>query len=429
MSVPTQFPSITLAARSGAAEMTGLTPGQTLSVRVLGPATGGGTLVQSATQQLALQLPTPPAAGTILHLRVEGRGPDQRLVLLQASPPFSQAAPSPSQSSAALPQFVPPGFSSGGGAANGSVAPQPGTDPARHALAQMVQAALGRQGNVVPLLETIAALGVSATSLPEPVRRLLERIAGMPLRLGEASVGGRSLQQAALGSGLFQESALSGGRVLPPGSDLKGQLLELSQVLRSWLGPEVAAVAPIRPPPPPLRGALPRAPSRSSPGASLSGTPKQAGQRLLDQAEAALSRVRLMQNASLPDETVRMTGSAEWNFDLPFVFNGHFGAMPMQIRRDDSSGGAPGERSWKVRFAVDLGENGEIGAQIALRANQASVMLWATQPGLATAMEGALPQLAEMLSQAGLSPGTLVCRPGPPEGPSRPSGGMLDAVS
>ena len=427
MSVPTQFPSIPLAARPGA-EASGLTPGQTLSVRVLGPGVNGATLVQAGSQQLALQLPMPPAAGTILHLRVEGRGPDQRLVLLQTGPTLTTDAPKQMQAGAALPQSVPQGPGVSPVATAGGTF-QPTADPLRAVLVQMVQAALGRQGSVTALMETIAALGPAAR-LPEPVRRVVGRLAERPMRMDGTPVNGRNLQQAVQGSGLFMEAVLAGGARPAAVADLKGQLLELTQVLRAWLGADVPAAAPVRPPPPPLRGIPPRAPHRSAPPASLPDAPEEVGRKLLDQAEAALSRVRLLQNASLPEEASRTgAGTAEWNLDLPFVLNGHFGAMPLQIRRDEANGGAPGERNWKVRFAIDLGESGEVGAQIGLRGGNVSVLLWATDAATAGAMEQATPELAGMLGQAGLSPGTLVCRSGPPEAPNRPSGGLVDAVS
>ena len=429
MSVPTQFPPIFLAARPGT-EMPGLTPGQTLSARVLGPGANGATLVQAGSQQLALQLPTPLAAGTVLHLRVEARGSDQRLMLLQSSLPLTTAAPKQMQAGAALPQSVPQGQGAPPGMTAGGTAVLATADPLRAALVQVVQTALGRQGSLAALMETIAALGPTAARLPEPVRRVVARLAEGPLRMDGAQVTGRALQQAVQGSGLFMEAALArGGRMLPAG-DLKGQLLELTQALRAWLGADVPSAVPVRPPPPPLRGIPPRAPHSPAPPAPPPGTPEETGQKLLDQAEAALSRVRLMQNASLPEEMGRAgTAPAEWNLDLPFVFNGHFGAMPLQIRRDEANGGAPGERSWKVRFAVNLGESGEVGAQIGLRGHSVSVMLWATDAEVAGAMERAMPELAGMLGEAGLSAGTLVCRPGPPEAPSRPSGGLVDAVS
>lgn len=432
MSMPTQFPPISLALRPGTTDLLGLGVGQTISARVLGPGADGGTLVRVGLQQLTLQLPTPPAAGTVLHLRIDGRTADGRMTLSQLAPPLTPTAPAQVEAGAVLKQFAAggPPTAAAGSAAGGHASTQAPTDPTRLALTQMVQSALGRQGNMAALFTTIAALGPGARHLPEPVRRLLGEIAPHALRLGETPVTGRSVQQAVRTSGIFQEALLStatGGAAVQ--GELKGQLLALSEVLRQWLGAAPAGSVPANMPPP-MRSVAPRAVRTPVDRASPPETGEEAGRRLLDDVEATLSRVRLLQNASLPDETGRPASArSEWNLDLPFVYQGQFGVLPFQIQADEGGGRAEGERGWKVRFAMDLGRSGEVGAQISLRGHRASAMLWATQDATAQAIEDALPDLAQMLTEAGLSPGSLICRRGPPEAASRPSGGIVDATS
>jgi hypothetical protein len=155
---------------------------------------------------------------------------------------------------------------------------------------------------------------------------------------------------------------------------------------------------------------------------------RESARQLLEQTEDALSRVRLLQNASLPDEAVRHNAS-EWNLDLPVILNGQPGVVPFQVQQD-GGGDQPGhERGWRVRFAIDLGDRGEAGAQISLRGGRVSAMLWAEEPATAMALEEDLGWLTAVLSQAGLTPGTLVCRQGAPEAPARMPGGLVDAQS
>lgn len=431
MSMPTQFPSISLAPRPGAMDLLGLGVGQTISARVLGPAAEGGTLVRIGVQQLTLQLPTPPAAGTVLHLRVEGRTADGRVTLSQLAPALTPTAPAQAEAGAGLKQFLaggPPTAGSAPAVHGSTLAP---ADPTRLALTQMVQSALGRQGNMAALFATIGALGPVARHLPEPVRRLLGEIAPHALRLGEAPVAARRLQQAVRTSGIFQEALLStsssGAGVQ---GELKGQLLALSEVLRRWLGAAPANPTPANVPSPPARGVTPRAARTLIDRALPPETGEAAGRRLLNDVEATLSRVRLLQNASLPGETGRAAlERSEWNLDLPFVYQGQFGVLPFQIQADEGGGQAEGERGWKARFAIDLGSSGEVGAQISLRGRRASALLWATEDATAQAIEDALPELAQMLAEAGLAPGTLTCRRGQPEAAGRPSGGIVDATS
>ncbi|MFC0011606.1 flagellar hook-length control protein FliK [Devosia nitrariae] len=433
MSMPTQFPPISLALRPGTTDLLALGVGQTISARVLGPAADGGTLVRIGVQQLTLQLPTPPAAGTVLHLRLEGRTADGRMTLSQLAPALTPTAPAQADAGAALKQFSTggsptPAAESAAAARSSTQAP---TDPTRLALTQMVQSALGRQGNIASLFTTIAALGPVAGHLPEPVRRLLGEIAPHTLRLGETPMAARNLQQAVRTSGIFQEALLSTtGNAGAVQGELKGQLLALAEVLRRWLGNAPTGALPVNGPPPPMRGVAPRAAKTPVHLAPSPETGEEAGRRLLDDVEAALSRVRLLQNASLPDEAGRAASvRSEWNLDLPFVYQGQFGVLPFQIQADEGGSQAEGERGWRVRFAMDLGQSGQVGAQISLHASRASAMLWATEDAMAQAIEDALPELAGMLADAGLAPGTLICRRGRPDSVGRSSGGIVDATS
>lgn len=572
MSFPPLFSSVQLAMRPAAIAALALSPGQILVGRVTGRLPNGATLLQAGAQQLALQMQSTPAVGTVLHLRVEGRGAEMRLVPVQAPLPGVAG-----QGPVVKPDAVPAGS---GGTAQANTAPppspaniappgtQPAADPAKAALTQMVQRAMGRQASLGPLLQTVQALGPVLGQMPEPVRRLATQLLAKSLKLDGPPVDAAALQKAVRQSGIFQESRLAGGtsagtvqadtkselqalsRALrnwagveqpggmrapsapprqasspPPAGALResaalllertdaavaqmrqgpvarqagiallaqtvqnlgpalaqmpepvrriatqllarggsvagesspaqttlkqpgslpGALLSnpaqamapddaevslqtLSRALRQWLGGESQSV-PRNHPALPVRGAPPRAPARVSPPIPAEGA-RESVRTLLEQAEDALARVRLLQNASLPEEAARHHQSAEWNLDLPIILNGQPNVLPFQIQRDGGTEHEGGERGWRVRFAIDLGERGEAGAQVSLRGGRVSVMLWAAEAETTALMEEGLGWLSIALTEAGLTPGTLVCRHGAPDAPARVPGGLVDATS
>jgi len=555
MSFPPLFSSVQLAMRPGAIAALALNPGQVLTGRVTGRLPNGATLFQAGTHQLALQLQSPPAVGTVLNMRVDAHGGEIRLILVppdtvkKAQPGAlhvkSDAGPPPQagnpRTSVTLPPAPPPPANQ-----------VPNSDPVKTVLSQMVQGALGRQASLAPVVQTIQALGPALTQMPEPVRRLATQLLASSLNLDTEALDGAALQKAVRQSGIFQEALLASGVRAGVGQgDIKANLQALSRVLRAWVGRDPQQTMPERvdppqpipaalrqpatlllkqtdsalsqmtqgtaarqastaqvlqtlqllvpaldqmpetvrriatrivdrvtkaealtprsaisqaplptaaatldtmddlqalsralrawlqtgahlgaasKPAPPTRGAPPRAPVQGAAVEEVAPTLRAGAHRLLEQTEDALSRIRLLQHASLPDEAVRGE-PREWNLDLPFVFTGQPNVMPFQIQRDGGSEAEAGEQGWRVRFALNLGEMGEAGAQISLRGSRVSAMLWAAEPETARMMEEGLAALSSTLIAAGLNPGTLVCRHGVPEAPAPAPGGFVDATS
>ncbi|MDN5863499.1 MAG: flagellar hook-length control protein FliK, partial [Salinisphaera sp.] len=280
---------------------------------------------------------------------------------------------------------------------------------AETALAQMRQGPVGRRAGLALLAQTIQNLGPALAQMPEPARRIAVQLLA---RSGSATGEGSPKPAGPLPETLLSNPAKASA---PP--DAEADLRMLSRSLGGWLNGETPHVTPVRPAVP-ARGAPPRAPARIA--ASLPPDSVQDGARmLLEQTEDALSRVRLLQNASLPDEAARHHQAAEWNLDLPVMLNGQPNVMPFQIQRDDGAEHEGGERGWRVRFALDLGERGEAGAQISLRGGRVGVMLWAAEVETTALMEEGLGWLSAALVEAGLTAGTMVCRHGAPETPAR----------
>lgn len=300
--------------------------------------------------------------------------------------------------------------------------PQPPTTP-QAALVQMVQTSAQRQGSVAALTAAVTAIA-GKVALPEPVARAAQQVLAGRLSLN-APLDGAALQKAVLSSGIFQESALAAGRA-PDQTDMKSALLTLRQTLTNWLGQQAAPIAAAMMAPP-VRGGVLRARSAHEPSViNPAATPEEAGKMLLERTDAALSRMRLHQHASLPDPTGKPGG--DWSLDLPVLIGNHQTLLQMQIHRDGKGNAEQdGERGWQMRFALNLPALGEVGAHVSLRSEATGVMLWASEPETAVMLESELPQLRGALAATGLQPGTIIVRRGEPSAAPAPSGHFLDA--
>lgn len=316
------------------------------------------------------------------------------------------------------------GFSPSSPKAGSAAQPAPNT-PQGAAINQMLHQAVPRQasiGGVTAML--VSALGRSG--LPEPVLQAARQVFDNQLVARKGKVDPTTLKNALRSSGLFQEASLASGAVASAKGDTKTGMLALHQNLAQWLGNQ-APVAQANQVPPPLRHVFPRAKlPEIVPEADLGD--EAFGRVLLERSEGALSRLRLQQHASLPD--AQRPGESEWNIDLPLLIGAEQSVLHLQIHHDGSQDQArPEDRGWQVRFAINLADLGEVGAQISLRAQTVGVMLWADRSEVATLLSAALHELREDLAAAGLSLGALVVRDGAPSDPSAPvqAGQFLDA--
>lgn len=383
---------------------------------------------QPATQQalpapLQAQLPlNPPAAAAPPANPVPpppltvSAGATQQTVQRSATPQqVPAAAPNAAHSTPARPE-TPPTLT-----VAPSVPPRlPATPEA--VLAQMMQVSAQGQGSVAALTSALAFIA-GKIALPEPVARAAQQVMAARLPL-DASLDGPVLQKAVQASGIFQESALKSGQAPNP-ADLKSALLTLRQALSSWLGSQAT---PVQPPvmAPPVRGGVLRARPQEAGGIDLGSSPEEAGKVLLDRTEAALSRVRLHQHASLPDPLGKQHG--DWSLDLPVLVGNHQTLLQLQIHRDGRNGADhETETGWQMRFALNLPSLGEVGAQVSLRGGATSIMLWAGEADTAALLEEELPELRTALAATGLRPGSIVVRCGEPSAAPPPSGHFLDA--
>jgi len=314
-------------------------------------------------------------------------------------------------------------------------APPPAGSVAEANLNQATQAA-ARQDSMAPLLQNLSALQGRIGEFPRPVVEAALRLLAGRINLDRAAPTGEGLKQAVLRSGIFLEAL---GRPAmaqsPPQGDAKAALLALRGALTAWLGQDLAPVAPVaRRPQPPTRGAQPRGLRSEAPTLPEAAAPKEAGRTLLGQAEAALSRVRLQQLASLPHDAARTASlgpaaaAAEWNLEVPMLLGHELAMAQLQISRDGKGKGERRERGWRMAFSLNFSALGEVGAQVSLFGQSASVLIWAEEDETATALAQMLPELTPALMAKGLAVGSVRVRHGRPKQVQPQSGQLLDSV-
>src|SRR5690606_13001922 len=110
------------------------------------------------------------------------------------------------------------------------------------ALAQMVQAAVPRQGAVTNLTAALTAIAGRA-ALREPVLRAAQQVLAGRVAIDGIRFDRTTLQTALRGSGVFQEAGLARGQVALPRADMKSALLALRQTLTTWLGQQAPVTA------------------------------------------------------------------------------------------------------------------------------------------------------------------------------------------
>lgn len=411
-------------------------------------------LAQQAAPPPPLPLSAPPSAPAPVAAG-QATVPQAPAVTPQPAPPLAQAVPPPlypqspanpnpvavAHAATAAPQPAPAAAAPSAGVAPivaasavGGATSNPLTgNPTQQfstpqaALTQMVHTAVPQQGSITALTTALTSLAGKVV-LPEPVVKAAQQVLAGRVTIDAPKFDGVALQSAIRSSGIFQESSLAQGQSPLPQTDMKTALLTLRQTLTTWLGQQapMAAVSQIAPP---LKGQVPRARPGEAPPIDPDAPPEEIGKHLLERTESALARTRLHQHASLPDPVAK---TADWSMDLPVLIGQHQTLMQFQIHRDQQGDSdAVSERGWQMRFAINLPELGEVGAQVSLRAGTTGVMLWASDPDAAAALNEEVGLLREALSAADLHLGAVIVRSGEPPAPpvAAPSGHFLDARS
>ncbi len=180
-------------------------------------------------------------------------------------------------------------------------------------------------------------------------------------------------------------------------------------------------------PAPPLPGGVPTAQVPVvAPGLDALGRLGQLRADLLQQTEAALTRIHLNQIASLArDGEPRL---AEWLFDLPIRRGGDIDLWSARLYRDGKGNDEKPEQtapSWSVQLAFDLPGLGPLQAQINLRGEQVSTHFRAARQETLPLLHAHLHELRRAMLAVGLEVGEINCRFGSLQDSDRSSPGPL----
>ncbi len=297
-------------------------------------------------------------------------------------------------------------------------------------LAAPAQAA-ARQDSAAPLLARLAAIVTAAVpGLPRPLLEAAQKVLSSRVDLNRTVPDGKALETAVLRSGVLLASST---RQTP--GDSRAALLTLRSGLAGLLGSE--ATAPVAPvtrvtrPAPPLRGEPPRAPEPQPPAAGTIADGDETVRTLLGQTDAALSRLKLLQSASQPPVDARPDAPAprsELRVEIPMLLGTQTGILQLLVERDGKQKREQRERGWRMRFAMNFSETGEVGADIAMLGRSASVSIWAADPDVAEALEAMLPELAPAIERHGLDLASLRVKRGAPRSTPATPGQLLDSA-
>jgi hypothetical protein len=312
------------------------------------------------------------------------------------------------------------------------------------------------QAGLAPLLAQLSQMINADTQHATPaLREALSALAKLPLD-AQSPITSQKIRDVVALSGIFHESgttsAAQAGRHSTPLPDLKGLLVQIKAELKNLsvsLAPNLApTVAPSlatpqniadqeqsasltkangneitsRPSPPPLKGG----PLPLEPLASFEKAPpltQEGVSKLVQQIEAGVERIKLMQLASLPETFGREPRTSQSdappsprNYTLEVPLRTEQGMAMMGVRieeeREKSSShtSSLGEKetqskAWSVRLALNIEPLGALEARIHVQlkegdAPRVGVHVWAERSDVARSFQGALPQLRTTLRDA-----------------------------
>lgn len=295
-------------------------------------------------------------------------------------------------------------------------------------LADPAQAA-ARQDSAAPLLAKLAAIVTAAApTVPRPVIEAAQKLLANRVDLNRAAPDGKALEAAVLKAGVLLTPLT---REAP--ADSKSALLALRATLLAFLGGDTAApVATAARPAPPIRGEPPRAPNPQAAMPDLPAESHETARTLLGQTDAALSRLKLLQSASQPPVDARIDATAprnELRVEIPMMLGAETGIMQLMVERDGKQKRDPErQRGWRMRFAMNFSQTGEVGADITLLGRSANIAIWAADSDTADALDGMLPELAPAIQRHGLELTSLRVRRGAPQHARTAPGQLLDSA-
>lgn len=307
-----------------------------------------------------------------------------------------------------------------------ATSPRPTAPPLN--LADPAQAA-ARQDSAAPLLAKLAAIVTAAApSVPRPVIEVAQKLLANRIDLNRAAPDGKAIEAAVLKAGVLLTPLT---REAP--ADSKSALLALRATLVAFLGGDGAApVATAARPAPPIKGEPPRAPNPQAAMPDLPADSHETARTLLGHTDAALSRLKLLQSASQPPADARIDAPAprnELRVEIPMMLGAETGILQLMVERDARQKRDPErQRGWRMRFAMNFSQTGEVGADVTLLGRSANIAIWAADPDTADALDEMLPELAPAIQRHGLELTSLRVRRGAPQHARTTPGQLLDSA-
>ena len=305
--------------------------------------------------------------------------------------------------------------------------PRPAAPPLN--LADPAQAA-ARQDSAAPLLAKLAAIVTAAApTVPRPILEAAQKLLANRIDLNRAAPDGKAIEAAVLKAGVLLTPLT---REAP--ADSRSALLALRSTLLAFLGGDGAApVATAARPAPPIKGEPPRAPNPQVAMPDLPADSHDTARTLLGHTDAALSRLKLLQSASQPVADTRPDAASaprnELRVEIPMMLGAETGILQLMVERDGRQKRDPErQRGWRMRFAMNFSQTGEVGADITLLARSANIAIWAADPDTADALDEMLPELAPAIQRHGLELTSLRVRRGAPQHALTAPGQLLDSA-
>lgn len=291
------------------------------------------------------------------------------------------------------------------------------------ALKQAIAHLLPKQMSLLPLLSSIAQKENVATSSTNMVliSSIIKQINNqLPDR--KVLMDSKGLKQSILNSGLFfeAENKKNGANTQKTGSDLKSQLLKLLRALsvektETLVSRAVTSLSKNSIPAnhdiaPPLRGT---APSRQAAIKNSTATNLLLNKDipvLLNRTQAALSRISLLQVATLENFN---DGQCLWQIEVPIKHNDTVEHIALNIEKENKNN--PSETdSWRLSIALDLPRLGAINLHIQINQQNISSTLWSESDKTLNIIKPQLKQLRASLSLHGFEVTSIKCQKGVP---------------
>jgi hypothetical protein len=396
--VPTPAPQaapLPNATASGAKAFSLPTPAATPPPTAAGQAPPPATAPQAAAQNLG----SPPLTATAL---APTPAPPA-----SASAPSAQTAPAEAADASGVPRtFVPEPARPA--AIPYATAPRPSAAVA--APPPDLARAIATQQPLAPVLADAVKLAADP-AMPPPLRVAAQQVVAQAIDPTRAPLDAATLKHAVESAGVL--------RPLSPlaSPDLENRLTALRNVLASLLGDDAIALPNERrrAAAVPLRGDAPHA-ERSEMVPLADEAPRGLAHRLLAETDGALSRLKLLQAASLPADgrAPDPARPAEYRVEVPMLLGREATTIQFVFDREAQPHEQKKPRGWRMRFALNVAALGEVGADISILGAATQVTVWASETETAALIEQMLPDLAPALAARGLEPGAIRMRHGRP---------------